>query len=89
MLIALDYDQTYTTDPALWDEFINRCISRGHEVICITLRYPKEAIADLPIPIHYTSRKAKSDFCKVNSIKVDIWIDDKPAYIFEDHISIL
>lgn len=81
MIIALDYDGTYTRDPALWDRFIVDCKLAKHEIICITMRYPKEEIS-LIIPVYYTSRKAKLVWAQANNIKVDIWIDDQPALLF-------
>ena len=79
MLLALDYDKTYTADPAMWDDFIQLAQDYGHEVKIVTMRYPNEAIYGLPIDIVYTSRKAKSTV-----FKADIWIDDSPAWIFQD-----
>ena len=38
MTIALDYDNTYTRDPDLWDRFITDCGRNGHLVICVTNR---------------------------------------------------
>lgn len=85
MIIALDYDKTYTADPHMWDIFISVAKERGHKVICITMRYPNELIEIQNIDkIHYTSRKAKLVWAKQNDIKVDIWIDDKPGWLFDD-----
>lgn len=39
MIIALDYDGTYTADPALWDQFILLAIKNNHYVVCCTLRH--------------------------------------------------
>jgi hypothetical protein len=80
MLIALDYDKTYTADPALWDNFIQFAHHRGHEVRIVTMRNADtERIADIGVSVTYTDRKAKRNF-----IKPDIWIDDSPAWIFQD-----
>lgn len=86
MIIALDYDNTYTVDPHLWNIFINTAIERGHSVICVTMRLPSEPIivADGKIRVYYTSRKAKLIWTKKNKIDVDIWIDDKPGWLFDD-----
>ena len=62
MIIALDYDKTYTADPNLWDAFIKFAVFRGHKVICLTMRYSQEEIKIWGInEIHYTSRKAKKN----------------------------
>ncbi len=87
MIIALDYDKTYTADKYLWAIFISAARKLGHEVICLTMRYPKEAIEDMgDIKIYYTERKAKLVWAKTNNIDVDIWIDDRPAWLFDDAI---
>ena len=77
MLIALDYDGTYTADPELWDWFIDRARQRGHEIKIATMRYPHESIPDIGCEIVYTSRKAK-----FGCIPADIWIDDMPHFLF-------
>lgn len=88
MLIALDYDKTYTADPELWDAFIKNAVFRGHKVICITMRrYPEEQIKSWYMEIVYTDRKAKKKYAETNGYAVDIWIDDKPAWILEDHFA--
>jgi hypothetical protein len=78
MQIALDYDGTYTADKELWDAFIELAQKRGHDVVCVTMRHPTEPIA-MPVPVIYTSRKAKHSFAPSA-----IWIDDKPGWIFHD-----
>jgi hypothetical protein len=79
MLIALDYDKTYTTDPTLWDGFVRLAQTRGHEVKIVTMRKPDEAVNDVPVDVVYTSRKAKASV-----VKADIWIDDSPNWIYQD-----
>lgn len=39
MFIVLDYDETYTADPHLWDAFISSAKLRGHTLICCTFRF--------------------------------------------------
>ena len=81
MFLALDYDKTYTTDPVLWDTFIQMAEDRGHVVKIVTMRRPDETIIDPPVEVIYTSRQAKS---KV--IFADIWIDDSPHWIYQDSL---
>lgn len=83
MLIALDYDGTYTKDKFLWDRFIADATKCGHSVICFTMRYPDEIIK-IPCDVIYTSRQAKKKFSEQAGYMVDIWIDDRPAWLFED-----
>ena len=81
MIIALDYDKTYTADPAMWSDFIQLAQDYGHEVKIVTMRYPHEIIDSPPLAVVYTSRKAKG-----TAFKADIWIDDSPAWIFQDSL---
>tara|TARA_R110000868_G_scaffold73387_3_gene212915 strand:- start:620 stop:865 length:246 start_codon:yes stop_codon:yes gene_type:complete len=81
MLIALDYDKTYTADPTLWNDFIAMAQDRGHEVKIVTLRYPTETIENSPVEVVYTSRKAKALI-----VKADIWVDDSPHWIHQDSL---
>ena len=92
MLIALDYDGTYTADPELWNAFIENARDRGHEVIVATMRY-KETEADMVEvslrdkvnAIIYTNRKAKKTSVRQQFGRdPDIWIDDNPDWLYED-----
>lgn len=83
MKIALDYDGTYTADPWLWETFCRTAIGAGHEVVCVTMRYPTEPI-EVFIPVIYTSRQAKVAFMEGRGEKVDIWIDDSPRWLLND-----
>lgn len=87
MIIALDYDKTYTADPVMWEAFIKIAVERGHKIICITMRsYPEEQLPKFwsIAEVVYTDRRAKKKYADENGIAVDIWIDDKPAWLFED-----
>lgn len=92
MLIALDYDGTYTEDPALWDAFISNAQSKGHRVICVTMRNEDELsdmsehLLSLVDELHYTSRAAKETFLANLQIFPDVWIDDNPRWIYMDSI---
>lgn len=77
MKIALDYDDTYTADPELWDAFINLAIERGHDVTVVTKRFPEREIEGITIPIIYTSKTKKIDKMPAGTI----WIDDQPLGI--------
>jgi hypothetical protein len=79
MVIALDYDGTYTADPPLWDAFIQSAQARGHTVKIVTMRFASEEIVNPPVEVIYTSRNAKSAY-----LKPDIWIDDSPHWIHQD-----
>ena len=81
MLIALDWDKTYTLDPELWDAFIVNAQQRGHTVKIVTMRYPHEILQDAPVEVLYTSRGAKA-----KTISPDVWIDDQPHWIVNDSL---
>ena len=81
MIIALDYDKTYTSDTVLWDGFIAAAKARLHEVKIVTLRTPNEAINVDGVDVIYTSRQAK-----MKHIAADIWIDDNPAWVYQDSL---
>lgn len=82
-LIALDYDGTYTAMPAVWDRFIADAEKAGHVVVCMTMRRPEETIK-VPCPVVYTSREAKMNYAERMGLKVSIWIDDSPHWLFAD-----
>lgn len=86
MIIAIDFDKTFTEDPQLWLSFIHNASLRGHEIICATSR--KEYSNDMnrhgwPIqyPIVYCWGQFKEHACAKAGYKVDIWIDDIPGMI--------
>jgi 5'(3')-deoxyribonucleotidase len=88
--IALDYDNTFTTDPEAWEKAMLVLKYSGFRIIGITMRYPEESYdvdmryGNLCDQIHFTSRKAKMQYCHQNNIRVDIWIDDNPNWLFKD-----
>lgn len=82
---GLDYDDTYTVDPVLWQTFINVAISRGHTVKMVTARGSDTALApevidvanELGIKLVMTGGQSKAEHCP----DVDVWIDDAPIGI--------
>jgi len=81
VIIALDYDKTYTADPTLWNGFIFAAKARKHDVKIVTLRTPNESIQVDGVEVIYTSRQAK-----MKHIAADIWIDDNPAWVYQDSL---
>lgn len=91
MLIALDYDDTYTRDPHFWDTMIQFAKMRGHHVICVTMRFEQEGadvIRDLEGKVDqiiFTARQAKYDFVFAKlGVVPSVWIDDNPFLICFD-----
>lgn len=82
--ICIDHDDTYTTDPATWDKIIGLLRDAGHEVFCISLRFPNVPITSgIPCTVYYSCGQHKWDFAAERGMKVDIWIDDWPSIIGE------
>lgn len=90
MIIALDFDGTYTLAPELWDKFIELCSFRGHQVVMVTCRRDTDENRDeckielLPTFSHYfTGLSPKRWFMEQRGINVDVWIDDLPESVKE------
>lgn len=86
MNIALDFDDTYTRDPILWDKFIDDALERGHDIRIVTfrrsdMRDPAINWIELKIPVIFTSFQQKRQFTDSIGWRPDIWIDDTPEYI--------
>lgn len=81
MIIALDYDGTYTADPSLWDNFCADAKRSGHTVIVVTMRHKSEPIKVGELDVYYTGRSAKRAFVNALGIQPSIWIDDMPDFI--------
>ncbi len=92
VLIALDYDGTYTADPDMWNEFISSAKMHGHEIYCVTMRIAgvesfdvERALSGRVDKIIYTNRKAKKQSVRMQCNRdPDIWIDDNPDWLYED-----
>lgn len=90
MIIALDYDGTFTEHVNLWVHFINVCRRQNITVIGVTMRYEHEKEDMNKLYLYnvsrtiFTGRKAKKSFVESLGIKVDIWIDDRPDFILQD-----
>ena len=86
VLIALDYDDTYSTDPELWLAFVTSALARGHRVEVATMRAPHEH-EDLDprlvalIPVNFCNGVAKKLALARKGIYPNIWIDDRPDWI--------
>jgi hypothetical protein len=90
MLMALDFDRTFTGDVEFWRFFVHMAAMRGHKVLCVTGRTPTptgraelmnvfgeqtlKLLTDLIFCDHSPKRKRTLEL----GYKVDIWIDDMP-----------
>ncbi len=86
LLLALDYDDTYTADSVLFDIFVNLARAKGYEIHIVTMRHDSEPITlSCEVDqIHYTDRKAKKAYMESKGLLVDIWIDDRPDFVIKD-----
>lgn len=93
MIIALDYDDTFTKDPEAWVEAMRTMKLRGHTIIGVTMRYPSEASGmdkrydDICEHIYFTGRVAKQSVMAVQGVHVDVWIDDNPKWILSNALA--
>ena len=89
--ICFDYDGTYDADPQLWVPIISMMKGRGHRVILATMRddidgerLPEEVTRQFD-RVYYTGRQAKLIYLQnLLGLKVDIWIEDRPDWLFND-----
>lgn len=87
MNIGLDFDNTYTRDPACWNDIIDRFIQSEHNVYVVTMRTPEEGrevrelLQNRVQGIFFTSRKAKQPYMFERGISVDVWVDDCPYFV--------
>jgi hypothetical protein len=81
MKVAIDYDGTYTLDAGLWQAFVQAAMAAGHEVRCVTSRYPDQRV-EVDCPVTYTSMEPKGPHVIAKGWVPDVWIDDHPERIF-------
>ena len=90
MNISLDFDDTYTRDPLLWDNFISSARQQGHQVYVVTMRYKEEGddvvkyLQENVDMIIFTGRLAKKPYLDNMHIHIDVWIDDNPFAVYND-----
>ena len=91
MIIAIDYDNTYTLAPKMWLQIIEIMQAQGFYVMCVTFRHEYEC-GDIDPRLRSkvnefiaTGRKAKFQFLNDKDIDIDIWIDDDPLTITGAH----
>jgi len=94
LVIAIDFDDTFTADEYLWTCFIRSAKSLGHKVLCISWRAETMANREdiqnaLPsgVKVLLTDRKGKRKFAMDQGYDVDIWIDDMPHAIMADKVN--
>lgn len=94
MLIAIDYDDTYTLDKSFWDTFIDNAYKCGHQVIVVTARgriYSEEVLVDLEDKVDdilFTEWRAKRAYTANKGYMPDVWIDDCPEMIVSNPLQL-
>ena len=90
LVVAIDYDETITTNPNGWLKIMQLMHSLGMQVYVVTYRYPHHGeemdleylkYEDCVAGLVFTGRQGKKKFCEQHDIFVDIWIDDNPITI--------
>ena len=87
MIVALDYDDTWTRDPLAWRAALSVLKAHGHTIIGVTMRGTGEQAGmdsnyfDLCDRVYFTSRKGKREYLAKRDIFPSVWIDDTPEFI--------
>lgn len=89
MNISLDFDDTYTRDPAFWNVFIMNAVQSGHRVYLVTARTPEQGEEVLNTVgkvlgqehCYFTSMQGKRRYMWAQGVRIDVWIDDMPDMI--------
>ena len=90
MHIALDYDDTYTRNPDMWDKIIKKMRKAGCTVCIVSDRgndasdMVKAHLEDRVDAFYFTDGEAKKPWMLNKGLKTDIWIDDCPENILYD-----
>lgn len=92
MIIAIDYDNTYTADPETFNKVIELFKAAGHDVICVTSR--DDGVLGVPVrnsigklvPVIFAGSKWKREAAKKRGYNVDVWIDDMPGMIDPQYV---
>lgn len=87
MIIAIDYDNTYTADPESFNKVIAIFQEAGHDVICVTGR--DDGVLGVPVrnsigklvPVIFAGSTPKRIAALKRGYDVDVWIDDTPSVI--------
>ena len=92
MILSIDFDETYTRDPDLWDRFLADAVRNGHRVFCVSARHERQmgqvrdTIGRLigPDACFGTGGAPKRRFmAEMVDTYVDVWIDDAPESIID------
>jgi hypothetical protein len=86
--IALDYDETASTNIQFWKNFVVMAHSQNYDVYIVTARYEnnieeiKRHFDGVVRGIIATGHLAKKQFCLDMGLEIDIFIDDSPWTVY-------
>jgi hypothetical protein len=92
MTISIDYDKTFSRDPAMWGEFAKSSAAAGNQVVMISRRPDTEqdrkeitdALGDYAASfssVLLVGDQLKDSAAKAAGINVDVWVDDSPQFV--------
>jgi hypothetical protein len=89
--ISIDFDDTYTRDPEMWNAFIRLAQASGHKVYCVTARSWREdeqVLGSVGQVVgrencYFTALQGKKAFMAASGIIIHVWIDDMPHMIVD------
>lgn len=88
MLIAIDYDDTWTKDPPFWQQFCQIVVRRGHQVICVTNRqgttrdcHELSSVRTCVTEVIFAGTLPKRKAAHKRGKRPHVWIDDNPSTI--------
>lgn len=88
MLIAVDYDGTYSVDPEFFRVVVRAGTAVGHRFVMVTGRSDegqwgvevRRAVGGL-MPIVFAADGWKREAALAAGYEVDVWVDDHPEYV--------
>jgi hypothetical protein len=89
VIVAIDYDSTWTADPGLWETFAGMMRDRGHTLVLVTNRMDTALNRNEVIPkvgphvkwVMFAGPTPKRDFAVSQGVHPQIWIDDNPQTV--------
>lgn len=88
MVIAIDYDDTFTKDPPFWRRFCKMAMGAGHHVILVTNRQGTQRdvceLRNLRSCLHeiiFAQHGSKRYAARARGYEPHVWIDDNPRTV--------
>ena len=86
LLIAVDYDNTYSAAPQLWERFAAIAQEEGHRVVICTGRAFAPDV-ETTLQIFCAGGQAKADYLAGEGLRPHVWVDDDPGSVVQDDIT--